>query len=105
MESQPNKSSGGLTVSDSTVVHDGLHIKVNHPNHGNAPESVVSIDDVDPDHPSVDTTADIGEDVQTIIYDDETGLSIFANFENVGISSTNPGYIQIEEEMIKKFLF
>ena len=42
---QINASSGGLTVSDTTVIHDGLHIKVNHPNHGMyAPESVVSID-------------------------------------------------------------
>lgn len=104
---QINASSGGLTVSDTTVIHDGLHIKVNHPNHGMyAPESVVSIDDVDPDHPSVDTTADIDEDstapipLDDILIDDETGLSIFATFENVGVSSTNPGYIQIEEEII-----
>ena len=104
---QINAASGGLTVSDTTIIHDGLHIKVNHPNHGMyAPESVSSIDDVDPDHPSVDTTADIGEDstapipLDDILIDDSTGLSIFANFENVGVSSTNPGYIQIEEEII-----
>ena len=60
---QINAASGGLLVNDSTVVHDGLHIKVNHPNHGMyAPENLVKIDDVDPDHPSVDATADIAED-------------------------------------------
>ena len=103
---QINAASGGLLVNDSTVVHDGLHIKVNHPNHGMyAPENLVKIDDVDPDHPSVDATADIAEDstapipIDNLLLD-ESGISIFANFENVGISSTNPGYIQIEEEII-----
>ena len=103
---QINAASGGLTVSDSTVIHDGLHIKVNHPNHGMyALENLVKIDDVDPDHPSVDTTADIPEDstapipIDDLLLD-ENGISIFANFENVGVSSTNPGYIQIEEEII-----
>tara|TARA_B100002019_G_scaffold29509_1_gene23450 strand:- start:443 stop:2947 length:2505 start_codon:yes stop_codon:yes gene_type:complete len=103
---QINAASGGLLVNDSTVVHDGLHIKVNHPNHGMyAPENLVKIDDVDPDHPSVDATADIAEDstapipIDNLLLD-ENGISIFANFENVGVSSTNPGYVQIEEEII-----
>lgn len=98
---------GGVTITDNTIIHDGLHIKVNHPNHGMyAPENVVTIDDADPDFPSTDTTADIDEDstapipLEDILIDDDTGLSIFANFENVGVSSTNPGYIQIEEEII-----
>ncbi len=102
-----NAGSGGLTLTDSTVIHDGLHIKVNHPNHGMyALENVVTIDDVDPDNPSVDTTADVEEDstlpipIDDLLIDSETGLSIFATFENVGVSSTNPGYIQIEEEII-----
>lgn len=100
-------SGGGVTITDNTIIHDGLHIKVNHPNHGMyAPENVVTIDDVDPDSPSVDTTADIDEDstapipLDDLLISDDTGLSIFATFENVGVSSTNPGYIQIEEEII-----
>jgi len=98
---------GGVLTTDSTIIHDGLHIKVNHPNHGMyAEENVVTIADVDADHPSVDLAADVLEDstapiqLENMLINETTGLSVFATFENVGVSSTNPGYIEIEEEII-----
>jgi hypothetical protein len=98
---------GGVLTTDSTIIHDGLHIKVNHPNHGMyAEENVVTIADVDADHPSVDLAADVLEDstapiqLENMLINETTGLSVFATFENVGVSSTNPGYIEVEEEII-----
>ena len=81
------------------TITDGLHFKVNHKNHGmHAGENIVTISNV------------LGE-VKPIKLTDgysstETGdipvnnTVSYSTFENVGVSSTNPGYVLIGEEII-----
>lgn len=96
-----------VRVSDIDVDSDGLHIKVNHPNHGmHAPENLVRISDVVSDLPFARlVNAYASDSIQNITLtgiatDPDTGFGIFSAFENIGISSTNPGYIRIGDEII-----
>lgn len=103
-----NYNSGSdVRVSDIDIESDGLHIKVNHPNHGmHAPENLVRISDVTSDLPfarlvngyASDTVQNIP--LTGIATDPDTGFSIFSSFENIGVSSTNPGYIKIGDEIL-----
>ena len=97
-----NSSVGGnvLILNDGiSTITDGLHIKVNHKNHGMyATENSVVLSDV---------ISDIAPTDLIISYDSTSNSEIsiqdatnFTSFENVGISSTNPGYILIEDEII-----
>jgi len=91
----------GSNVLASTIElqSDGLHIKVNHKNHGmHSPTNTVSISNVLPDTiPSklmanydLSSTADI-------LVEDE---SVFGTFENVGVGTSNLGYARIGDEII-----
>jgi len=97
-----NSSVGGnVTILNDGIstITDGLHIKVNHKNHGMyATENSVILSDV---------ISDISPTNLTISYDSTSTSSIsiqdatnFTLFENVGVSSTNPGYILIDNEII-----
>jgi hypothetical protein len=78
---------------------DGLHIKVNHRNHGmHAGENIVTISNVISDVKPVKLLSDYGKDSTADILVDST--SNFSTFENVGVSNTNPGYILIGEEIL-----
>lgn len=93
---------GGVTASYVTVdsePSDGLHIKVNHKNHGMyALNNNVVISGVYSDStPTTLNTAYAKESSGNIIL---TNASGFETFENVSVASTNPGYIQIEDEII-----
>jgi hypothetical protein len=93
---------GSVTASYVTVDSeptDGLHIKVNHKNHGMyALNNNVNISGVYSDKtPTTLNTAYAKESSGNIIL---TNASGFETFENVSIASTNPGYIQIEDEII-----
>lgn len=78
---------------------DGLHIKVNHKNHGmHAGENIVRILNVLGDTKPIKLTADYEKTSTASIPVDSTVN--FTTFENVGISSTNPGYILIGNEII-----
>jgi hypothetical protein len=93
---------GGVTASYVTVdsePSDGLHIKVNHKNHGMyALNNNVTISGVYSDStPTTLNTAYAKESSGNIIL---TNASGFETFENVSVASTNPGYIQIEDEII-----
>lgn len=92
---------GGVFISADGIdtESDGLHIKVNHRNHGmHAEENNVVIRDVYPDikpiklEQSYDKTS-----TGDLIVNTTTN---FTTFENVGISSTNPGYVQIGNEIL-----
>lgn len=92
---------GGVFISVDGIdtESDGLHIKVNHRNHGmHAEENNVVIRDVYPDikpiklEQNYDKTSTGDIIVNTTVN--------FTTFENVGISSTNPGYIQIGNEIL-----
>lgn len=93
---------GGVTASYVTVdseEFDGLHIKVNHKNHGMyALNNNFVISGVYSDlTPTTLNTAYAKEDSGSIVL---TNASGFSTFENVSVGSTNPGYILIEDEII-----
>ncbi len=94
-----NYSNGGnVTVSDKTEISDGLHIKVNHKNHG------MYFDDNNV------TLYDVASDIKptklsSSFYGSPAGLNLedgseFETFENVGVASTNVGFLQIGSEII-----
>lgn len=97
-----NSSVGGnvTILSDGIIeVSDGLHIKVNHKNHGmHATENTVIISDVQSDvTPTTLTTSYDSTSTGSIVL--QNG-SDFTTFENVGVGTTNPGYILIDDEII-----
>ncbi|MGA1048087.1 MAG: hypothetical protein ACO3UU_08755, partial [Minisyncoccia bacterium] len=87
-------------IQDIEVQTDGMHIKVNHPNHGmHSSINTVIISNVQSDVPPAKLTADLSSTAtDSIILDD---ASEFAVFENVGVGTTNKGYILINNEIIK----
>jgi len=97
-----NSSVGGnvLIPADGIQVEtDGLHIKVNHRNHGmHAGENIVKISNVIGNIKPIKLTADYIKDSNQDILVDST-IS-FSTFENVGVSNTNPGYVLIGNEII-----
>ena len=90
---------GNVAVDSITTVSDGLHIKVNHKNHGMyTEEDFVTISDV---------ASDVRPSKLSVTYtSDSTGAiqvsdgSQFTTFEGVG-ATTNPGYALIENEIIE----
>jgi hypothetical protein len=92
---------GGVLILDGEIETetDGLHIKVNHRNHAmHAEENNVVIRDVITNVKPVKLLQNYGASETGSISLDST-IS-FTTFENVGISSTNPGYIMIGNEII-----
>ena len=79
---------------------DGLHIKVNHKNHGMYFEdNFVRISDIQPDIKPVKLTAPYDKSsTDPIQLSDGT---IFSTFENVGIGTTNTGLLLIGDEVIE----
>lgn len=93
---------GGVFVSSTPVVEsDGLHIKVNHLNHGmHSPTNTVIISnvasDIEPAKLALEYRLNSTESI-TI----SSGFSTtFSTFESVGVGTTNPGYILIDREII-----
>ena len=96
-----NNNVGGNVILSrpQTVVTDGLHIKVNHLNHGmHSRTNSVIISNI---------TSDIKPTRTTSVYEENSTTSIavenaseFSTFENVGVASTNPGYVLIDDEII-----
>ena len=99
-----------VTVSYVTVDSnetDGLHVKVNHKNHGMyALNNDVAISnaysDINPSTLSVayDASSSASITLSDALIDSTTGVSFFNSFENVSVSSTNPGYVRIQNEII-----
>jgi hypothetical protein len=92
---------GNVTIISNGVqtIDDGLTIKVNHKNHGmHAGENVVTISNVISDIKPKQLTASYEQSsTADIPLDDVTNLT---TFENVGVGTTNPGYILIGNEII-----
>jgi len=99
--SEMNLSFGGdVQVASTNVVNDGLHIKVNHKNHGmysNKNKVTISgaISDIKP------TTLSAAFNVDSINSISVTDASQFLQFENVGVGTTNAGYLKIENEVLE----
>jgi len=90
----------GVALSDISVTSDGLHIKVNHKNHGMCTShSSVLLSGIQPDIPAT-RLLDSYEKTSTdsIVISDSTNFGLF---ENVGVGSTNPGYALIGDEIIQ----
>ena len=91
---------GGVLVSSVNVDSDGLHVKVNHKNHGmyfedNLVRIIGAQSDIKPT--KLITPYQIGS-VSSISVED---ASQFSTFENVGIGTTNVGLIRIGDEIIE----
>jgi len=105
-----NVTGGDVKVSSVGVISEeteGLFIKVNHKNHGMySSNNSVTITDAYSDITSTKlSVAYSNQDsgvitLSDMIVDPSTSLSTFNTFENVSVSSTNPGYIKIENEII-----
>jgi len=97
-----NSSNGGNVLISSDGINidtDGLHVRVNHKNHGmHAGENIVEIFNTISDLNESKLLFNYGKDSSEDIFIDNT--LIFSSFENVGVSSTNPGYILIGDEII-----
>jgi hypothetical protein len=97
-----NSSVGGnvrIPADGIQVETDGLHIKVNHRNHGmHAGENIVKISNVIGNIKPIKLTAEYTKNSNQNILVDST-IS-FSTFENVGVSNTNPGYVLIGNEII-----
>tara|TARA_B100000003_G_scaffold91492_1_gene82045 strand:- start:3864 stop:6329 length:2466 start_codon:yes stop_codon:yes gene_type:complete len=91
-----------ITVSDFELTEsrsDGLHVKVNHKNHGmHATTNIVRISGVAPDSKATTITAEYtNSDSGAISIANTAG---FETFENVSVASTNPGYALLDDEII-----
>ena len=94
----------GATPVPSTISftpgNDGLHFKVAHRNHGmHSTANKVEIYDIVSNINPVTLSSDYSSTATTAI--PVTNVGIFTSFENVSVSSTNPGYIQIDDEVIR----
>ena len=96
-----NGAAGGNVFLSGTpaVTNDGLHIRVNQKNHGMySTQNTVTIDGVDTDVPTTQLAAEYSyTSTGSIVLDDATN---FAEFENVGVGSTNLGYVKIGSEIL-----
>ena len=91
---------GDVQISDIITASDGEHIKVNHSNHGMYfSDNKVRIFGVQSDIKPTKLTAEYKSDaVGAISVEDASEFSIF---ENVGVGTTNTGFLQIGDEVIE----
>ena len=96
-----NFANGGGVQLDSVVTEtDGLHIKVDHKNHGMYFDTnQVIISDAQSDVRPTKLTAayDVGSTASISVQD----ASEFSTFEQVGVGTTNVGFVKIGEEIIE----
>ena len=96
-----NASLGGnILASNIGIESDGLHIRVNHKNHGMYfDNNFVKISGVESDvKPSKLSVTYASDSTGQIDVDDATQ---FTTFEGVGVGTTNPGYLLIGNEVIE----
>ena len=90
----------GNFIDNITVDTDGLHIKVNHKNHGMYfSDNRVAISGVQPDIKPTKLSAEysIGSTGEISV---DSGTN-FGTFENVGVGTTNVGFLKIGDEIIE----
>ena len=91
---------GDVQVDEIITASDGLHIKVNAKNHGMYfPNNKVRVFGVYSDIKPTKLTAEYTTDsVGALSVEDATQ---FSTFENVGVGTTNTGFLQIGDEIIE----
>jgi len=94
-----NGISGNVLINAINVKQDGLHIRVNHKNHGMyANQNLVYISGVQSDVKPTRLLVPIKyNSTSTISVEDVANLT---TFEGVGIGTTNPGYLLIGNEIL-----
>ena len=86
-------------ISNTSAWRDGLHVKVNHRNHGmHSRNNKTIVSGVI----GVTTTTTVSTQYSNTSTSDigVLNVGVFASFENVGVSTTNPGYVKINNEII-----
>jgi hypothetical protein len=96
----PGGVGGNVQISSVIVENDGLHIKVNHKNHGMySNNNLVKISGVLPDIKPTKLNAPYASNSTGGI--SVVDASAFSTFENVGVGTTNTGYLLIGDEIIE----
>jgi hypothetical protein len=90
----------GALIDEIITENDGLHVKIDHKNHGmyfndNLVEIYGAQSDIKPTKLSAQLSTD---STGSISVDNSSAFSIF---ENVGVGTTNPGYLLIGDEIIE----
>ena len=104
IRSEINGTGSNVTILSGQAIndpyYDGKTLKVRHKNHSmHESNNLVKIDGVLSDVPPSPITAAYGrESTGDLIV---SAGAAFTSFENVGVGTTNPGYIKIENEVIK----
>jgi hypothetical protein len=90
----------GVLVNEIIEESDGRHIKIDHKNHGMYFEdNLVTISNVESDIKPTKLSIQLAADsTGSISVDDSSG---FGTFENVGVGTTNSGYLLIGDEVIE----
>jgi hypothetical protein len=97
---QLNYSAGAnVQISNIEVENDGLHIIVNHKNHGMYfDDNYVTLSNVQSD--VVPTKLSLAYNADSTSALSVENATAFSTFENVGVGTTNPGYLLIGDEVI-----
>jgi hypothetical protein len=90
----------GVFVDEIITETDGLHIKVDHRNHGMYfDDNLVVISNAQSDIRPTKLSVQLSSDSTGPISVDNSNA--FSTFENVGVGTTNPGYLIIGDEIIE----
>jgi hypothetical protein len=90
----------GVFVDEIITETDGLHIKVDHRNHGMYfDDNLVIISNAQSDIRPTKLSTQLAADSTGSISVDNSDA--FSTFENVGVGTTNPGYLLIGDEVIE----
>jgi hypothetical protein len=90
----------GVLVDEIIIENDGLHVKVDHRNHGlYFNDNLVVISNAQSDIKPTKLSAQLPADSTGAISVDNS--SPFSTFENVGVGTTNSGYMLIGDEVIE----
>ena len=90
----------GLLVDEIIIDNDGLHVKVDHRNHGMYfNDNLVVISNAQSDIKPTKLSAQLPADSTGAISVDNSDS--FSTFENVGVGTTNSGYLLVGDEIIE----
>lgn len=96
----PIVSGGVINEISYSPTFDGLHFRVNHRAHAmNSFANFVEISSVDSDVSPTRLSDDYAQNSTDSI--NVVSTANFSSFEGVGVGTTNPGYIQIDDEIIR----
>jgi len=95
-----NLNGTGVLINEIITENDGLHVKIDHKNHGMYfDDNLVTIYNVESDIKPTKLNIQLAADSTGPISVDDS--SAFAMFENVGVGTTNSGYLLIGDEVIE----